>query len=129
METYHPEDVCDSNWFAVIRAGLMRAGVKPSDLAIISQGHQDSISLTMPASELLIRGVRDNAGGHAGLAETTKVVRDGLKGTIKDVHKVSAISIVAAESLLRYVHVLDLTGDAESARHLPFLTLRQVRVS
>ena len=129
METYHPDDVCDSKWFDLIRAALMWAGVKPSDLAFMSQGYQDSIQLMMPASEILIRGVSDNAGGHARLAETTKVVRDGLKGTIKDVHKVSAISTVAAESLLRYVHVRDLAGDPESARHLLCLTLRQVRVS
>ena len=117
--------MCDSKWFAQIRAALIRAGVQPGDLAFISQGHRDSIQLAMPASEMLVRGVNDLAGRHAGLAESCELVRSGLEQCVPNVRKASFISTVSADSPLRYVHVLDLAGDPASAKHLPCLTLRR----
>lgn len=117
--------MCDSKWFAQIRAALIKAGVQPADLTFMNQGYQHSIELDMKTGNMLIRGVEDVEGRHAGLAESCETVRSGLEQCVPNVRQVSCISTTAADSLLRYVHVLDLAGDPESAKHLPCLTLRR----
>ena len=124
-ETYLPPDVCDSRWFARIRAVLRAAGVQVGDLTFISQGWVDSMQLTVDGGEVLVRAVETLEGKNAGLAESCELVYEKLEAFLPDVRKASNISMVDGGSQLRWGYTLDLVANPASARLLPMLTLRR----